>query len=77
MLPKDAPQHGADLSDGGICPDRFDQVREQVVCLPGYSIQRLELPPGAWMGVVITPGEGITTLGMPEWDRGNGRHHEG
>ena len=33
-----------------------------------YSIQRLELPPGAWMGVVITPGEGVATLRMPEWE---------
>jgi hypothetical protein len=31
-----------------------------------YSIQRLELPPGAWMGVVITPGEGVVPLRMAE-----------
>lgn len=33
-----------------------------------YSIQRLELPPGAWMGVIFTPGEGVVPLQMPEWE---------
>jgi hypothetical protein len=39
-----------------------------------YSIQRLELPPGAWMGVVITPGEGVTPLRMPEREGRDEKH---
>jgi hypothetical protein len=39
-----------------------------------YSVQRLELPPGAWMGVVVTPGEGAKPLRMPEWEGLNDRH---
>lgn len=32
-----------------------------------YSVQRLELPPGAWVGVVATPGDGVRPIEMPEW----------
>lgn len=33
-----------------------------------YSIQRLELPRGAWIGVVATPGQEVHSIQMPEWE---------
>jgi hypothetical protein len=32
-----------------------------------YTINRLTLPPGAWIGVVMNPGETATPLELPEW----------
>ncbi len=32
-----------------------------------YTVNRLTMPPGAWMGVVLNPGERPRPLEMPEW----------
>jgi len=32
-----------------------------------YTINRLTLPPGAWIGVVVNPGESARPLELPEW----------
>jgi hypothetical protein len=32
-----------------------------------YTINRLSVPPGAWMGIVSNPGEQPRALEMPEW----------
>jgi hypothetical protein len=32
-----------------------------------YTVNRLTLPPGAWMGVVLDPEESAKPLQMPEW----------
>lgn len=32
-----------------------------------YTVNRLTLPPGAWIGVVLNPGEPAKPLEMPEW----------
>lgn len=34
---------------------------------PIYTILRLTLPPGAWIGVVVDPGESARPLVLPEW----------
>jgi len=32
-----------------------------------YTVNRLTLPPGAWIGVVVNPGEPAKPLELPEW----------
>lgn len=32
-----------------------------------YTINRLTLPPGAWLGIVMNPGEPAKPLELPEW----------